>query len=211
MSRWWRAYDDALHDPKVQRLPPHLFKTWFNLLCVASKHDGRLPKAEDIAFLLRRRVEDVRRDVAELCARHLLDVFGDAVAPHNWDTRQYKSDLSTQRVKDHRERSSNVSPPVTRNVSETPPETETETETKDAAPPPDLEKQLYDRGKEVLGEKAGGLIKSLLKAKNGDTALARAAIETASTKSNPREYIGAIARGPKNGNFNLMSGIEGIV
>lgn len=83
---------------------------------------------------------------------------------------------------------------------------------KDAAsPPPNPEKELYDRGKQVLGEKAGGLIKSLLKAKGGDIALARAAIETASTKSNPREYIGAIARGPANGQFNLMSGMEGIV
>jgi uncharacterized protein YdaU (DUF1376 family) len=67
----------------------------------------------------------------------------------------------------------------------------------DAAAPPssNLEKELYDRGKVVLGTAAGGLIKNLVRAKGGDIALARAAIETASTKSNPREYIGAIVRG----------------
>lgn len=61
--------------------------------------------------------------------------------------------------------------------------------------PADLEKQLFDRGKAVLGKDAGGLISKVLKAKNGDVALARAAIETASTKQSPREYLGAIARG----------------
>lgn len=205
MSRWWRAYDDALHDPKVQRLPPHLFKTWFNLLCVASKHGGKLPKAEDIAFLLRRRSDDVRRDVAELTARGLFDVVGDAVEPHNWEARQYKSDLSTQRVKAHRKRSSNVSQSVTRNVSETPPDTETESETerkKDAAPngsafdPSAEERDYFVRGKQVCGKDAGGLLTNLLKARGKKTALARSVIELAATKENPREYVAAAIRGP---------------
>lgn len=55
--------------------------------------------------------------------------------------------------------------------------------------------ELYKRGKEILGAKAGGLITDLVKAKQGSFALARAAIETASTKQNPREYVGAIIRG----------------
>lgn len=57
------------------------------------------------------------------------------------------------------------------------------------------EVELFRRGKAVLGNAAGGLIKSLLKAKSGQIPLARAAIEQASTKQNPREYIGAIVRG----------------
>jgi hypothetical protein len=129
MSRWWRAYDEALNDPKVQRLPPHLFKTWFNLLCVASKYDGVLPPIHELAYLLRRRAEDVSRDVAALCARCLFDATERGVQPHNWDTRQYKSDLSTQRVSKHRKRFGNVSGNVSETANETPPETETETET----------------------------------------------------------------------------------
>lgn len=39
------------------------------------------------------------------------------------------------------------------------------------------------------------MIAKLLKAKNGSIPLARAAIEQASTKQNPAEYIGAILRG----------------
>jgi uncharacterized protein YdaU (DUF1376 family) len=60
------------------------------------------------------------------------------------------------------------------------------------------EGQLYERGEKILGPGTGGLITNLLKAKDGNVALARAAIETASTKGNPREYIGAIARKPKS-------------
>jgi hypothetical protein len=84
---------------------------------------------------------------------------------------------------------------------------------KNAPAAPDPEKELFDRGKIVLGKQAGGLIVSLLKAKKGDIALARAAIETASTKSNPREYIGAIVRGPpaREGEFVWKSGIPGVL
>jgi hypothetical protein len=59
-------------------------------------------------------------------------------------------------------------------------------------------KELFDRGKEVLGEGAGGMIQQLLAAKHGNIALARAAIEQASTMDNPRQYIGAIIRGGSN-------------
>lgn len=63
-----------------------------------------------------------------------------------------------------------------------------------APPPSEPEVELFRRGKEVLGPAAGGMIARLLKAK-GRPELARAAIEMASVKENPREYIGAIIRG----------------
>lgn len=63
----------------------------------------------------------------------------------------------------------------------------------------ELEKELFDRGKAVLGQGAGGLIVNLLRSKAGDLALARAAIETASTKQSPREYIGGVIKGGTNG------------
>jgi hypothetical protein len=68
------------------------------------------------------------------------------------------------------------------------------------------EAELYRRGKDVLGNNAAGLIKKLLLAKGGNVALARAAIEQASAKENPREYVGAIIRGPPPDNRN-MTGI----
>lgn len=62
------------------------------------------------------------------------------------------------------------------------------------------EREYFFRGREVLGKGAGGLIAELLKAKGRNVALARAALETASTKQNPTEYVAAICRGGKNGN-----------
>lgn len=68
-------------------------------------------------------------------------------------------------------------------------------EKKDAAgAAPDPEVDLFRRGKEVLGKSAGGLVKQLLTAKDGKVNQARAAIETAAGKNDPREYIGAIIR-----------------
>lgn len=66
-----------------------------------------------------------------------------------------------------------------------------------AGTPPDPaipEREYFMRGREVLGKGAGGLIGKLLKAKGGNVALARAAIEQASQKQNPTEYVAACCR-----------------
>jgi hypothetical protein len=73
-------------------------------------------------------------------------------------------------------------------------EGETEKNAADAATVSD-EKQIYDLGKKLLGPNSGGIIKKLIVAKEGVIPLARAALETSRTKSNPREYIGAIIQG----------------
>lgn len=91
MSRWFRMYSDVLDDPKVQKLPLALFKTWVNLLCLASRHDGMLPDIEDIAFSLRIDEATCADFINDLVERGLLDA-GDGVRPHNWDARQFKSD-----------------------------------------------------------------------------------------------------------------------
>jgi uncharacterized protein YdaU (DUF1376 family) len=84
---------------------------------------------------------------------------------------------------------------------------------KDAAPAaPDPEVELFRRGREVLGKQGGGLVSKLLVAKQKNVALARAVIEQASTKSDPREYIGAVIRGPqKTAEPNWLDGIPGVL
>jgi len=126
MSRWFRFYAEALDDPKVQKLDPSTFKHWVNLLCLAAKNDGVLPAQDDIAFALR--IDDIACQslLDRLLIAGLIDILkggpnGSRIAPHGWSARQYKSDVSTDRVKRFRERS--------RNVSETPPDTDTETDT----------------------------------------------------------------------------------
>ena len=60
------------------------------------------------------------------------------------------------------------------------------------------EVDLFRRGKEVLGVKGGGLVAKVLKLHKGNVALARSSIELASTKENPREWIGGLLRKGSN-------------
>ena len=133
MSRWFRLYDEMLDDPKAQRLPPQDFKIWINLLCLASRNDGKLPCISDIAFALRISENDAVTVVERLHIAGLIDKRnggpdGFRYSPHGWEKRQYKSDNSADRVKKHREKR-NGECNVSCNVTETPPDTETDTDT----------------------------------------------------------------------------------
>jgi hypothetical protein len=122
MSRWFRLYDEVLDDPKVQKLFPEHFKTWINLLCLASKNDGILPDAESVSFALRKPFNETSDELKFLFQSGLLDETKKGLIPHGWSKRQYKSDTSTDRVKRFRQRSRNVE----KTVTVTPPDTETE-------------------------------------------------------------------------------------
>jgi hypothetical protein len=104
MSRWFRLYDEMLDDPKVQKLHPALFKVLVNIWCVASRNDGRLPSHADIAFALRMSEDETFRAVSKLADFGFIDT--DAATgeqrPHAWDQRQFRSDVSTDRVRAHR-------------------------------------------------------------------------------------------------------------
>jgi Helix-turn-helix domain len=62
----------------------------------------------------------------------------------------------------------------------------------------DPKTSLFRRAEEILGPRKGGLVARLLDAKGGEVALARAALETASTKANATEYIGGMLRKSSN-------------
>lgn len=126
MSRWFRMYDELLDDPKVQRLSGDDFKAWVNILCLASRADGSLPTVSDIAFALRLDPKKADSMFRRLTDAGLIAEVDGVSKPNKWDARQYKSDVSTGRVKRFRERS--------KGVSETPPETAPDTETDTEVP-----------------------------------------------------------------------------
>jgi hypothetical protein len=126
MTRWFRVYDGLVDDPKVQRLEPALFKALINLWCMTSANNGVLPPIDEMAFKLRMKPEKVQRVLTELHAVGLIDKDERGARPHNWNERQFVSDVSTSRVQRFRERRRNVSP----GVSETAPKTKTEAERK---------------------------------------------------------------------------------
>ena len=123
--RWFRFYSEALHDPKVRRLPGGLFRDWVLVLCIANegKPRGALPPVADIAYHFNRSPAKVEALLADLQERGLIDEADGNLVPHNWGQRQFLSDDVAARVRKHRNG-------VTRNVTDplhvTPPDTETE-------------------------------------------------------------------------------------
>lgn len=99
---WFRFYEEVLDDPKIQRLPPDIFKSWVNILCLAKRHGGLLPSYSDIAFSLRITDGETIRLIEDLKGFGLLDKTKKGFEPHNWRGRQYASDNSMERVNRYR-------------------------------------------------------------------------------------------------------------
>jgi len=102
----------------VQKLPGEQFKGWVNLLSLAARNEGDLPPVEDIAFALRMSEKEAQELIDYLIEKGLIDETECGLEPHNWNGRQYKSDVSTERVKRFRKRHETVS----ETPNETPPE-----------------------------------------------------------------------------------------
>lgn len=146
---WFRFWRRTLNTPKVQKLPPALFKAWVNLLCT-TEDDGALPSLDDLSFSLRAPERMVQGWIDELVERGLLDRDAEGrILAHDWDEHQRKSDNVADRVAKHREKKrseaasgngsgpagGNAEPPNLkqpaqrqRNVTGNTPDTETETE-----------------------------------------------------------------------------------
>ena len=92
MSRWFRIDDDVVHDIKVQALPGDLFKAWINILCIASKNNGRLPVLNAVAFALRTDETAAFEVLTKLRKAELLDLIDNTLVPHNWEGRQFITD-----------------------------------------------------------------------------------------------------------------------
>lgn len=194
-GRWWRAYDESVDDPKLLLLSDRAHRGWYNLLCLASANGGTMPDMKVMAIKLRMSPAKVTALLSELKAAVLLDEVDGKITPHNWNGRQYKSDVSTPRVKRFRN--------AKRNVSETPPETENRGSVPrgtGAHAPPDPKAEYFSRGRQVLGPSSGGQLSKLLRSFGNEDdpnniAKARARIEDASTKAKPAEWIGRVLNG----------------
>jgi hypothetical protein len=141
MSRWFRVYEELVDDPKVQRLEPSLFRQLINLWCLTSANGGVLPSIDEIAFKLRMTPQKAQRVLDALKAAGLFEDDEKGTHPHNWEGRQYKSDIedstAAERMRRHRNRHRNdsVTRPVTLRASETETDTEAEAEAEEARSP----------------------------------------------------------------------------
>jgi hypothetical protein len=119
---WFRIYDEALDDPRLQRLPASLFRAWFNVLCAASRNGGTLPDLSELAFMLRTRPGALSRRLEALKAAGLIEEIDDgALRPVDWERRQFverpADPTAAERMRRFRERATErnetVTPPVT--------------------------------------------------------------------------------------------------
>lgn len=167
--------------------------------------EGKQPPVSGIAALLGRPLSEVKKALSEL--------EGQGVFSRREDGAIYSRRMVRDKAKAEQDRVNGkgggnpklkvednhhpngsvkrgVNPPVKAHM----PEARDQKEDAADAAPADQEVDLFRRGKQILGASAGGLIKQLLAAKEGKIPLARAALETAATKENPREYVGAVLR-----------------
>lgn len=105
---WFRFFEAAINDPKVQSMPGDLFKAWVNILCLANMgrtSSGTLPPKQEISFHLRVVERELDQILDELISRGLVhyDMHTGELTPHNWIRRQYR-DRSRDRMRALRSR-----------------------------------------------------------------------------------------------------------
>ena len=123
--KWFRLYTEILDDPKVTDMSATCFRLWINLMATASSldDDGKITwNSKTIAKRIRMRQSDVKRSIKKLIELNILTNSSNGLQFINWEKRQFKSDLSTSRVK--RFRNGEVTPRA-RADSDTDTETDT--------------------------------------------------------------------------------------
>jgi DNA-binding transcriptional ArsR family regulator len=164
MSRWFRLYDDLVDDPKIQRLPGETVKALLNLWCLASQNDGLLPAIDDIAFKLRMKPSKVEHLLSVLGECGLIDSDEMGLRPHNWNARQYKSDVTdptaASRQKAYRDRIKSRDADRNGTVTNTDTRTDTEqsiTDTPKPAAKPAVERNpIFDELRRAYPKRKGG-------------------------------------------------------
>jgi hypothetical protein len=98
---WFRMYAEFAHDPKVQMMTEVMQRRYIMLMCMRCSNALVTLQDEEIAFHLRIDAPQLAETKALFVAKGFID---DAWNLLNWEKRQFASDSSAQRVKEHRER-----------------------------------------------------------------------------------------------------------
>jgi len=126
---WFRLHTELYRDPKVQFLEPSIFKIYINCLCYAGECDkgGKLGTLFDVSYALRETKEAVSSAFHALEEIGLIETVDETFHIPQWNKKQYKSDTSTDRVREWRKNKKRSMKQIC-NVTETPTDTDTDTE-----------------------------------------------------------------------------------
>jgi hypothetical protein len=101
---WFRMYAEFATDTKVQSMDETLQRRFVMFLCLHCAGEFERLDDDELAFALRISADDLVRTKEVFTRKGFLDADGKI---RNWDKRQFKSDNSTERVREHRERKRN--------------------------------------------------------------------------------------------------------
>lgn len=203
---WLKFYpNDWRSDPALRSCSVAARGLWMEMICVmheaTSRGDltiGNLPVSpRQLASISGVPLKEANRLLDELEAAGVFSRNGEIIYSRRMKREEEKAerDKANGALGGNPQVKGGVNPPVKAEVKAHILDTRDQKEDAAAPPSDDQEKQLFERGKQVLGQDAGGLIAKLLKAKGKNIAAARAVIETASNKQKPREYVGGVLRG----------------
>ena len=111
--KWFRLYHDMIGDPKIGALEDSVFRLWVEILCLASQNrdGGDTGKTvTETAWKLRRNGDSgVAVPLQKLLCNGLVTLQkrsdgGETIFVPGWNTRQYQSDSSTERVNKYRKK-----------------------------------------------------------------------------------------------------------
>jgi len=195
---WIKLYRDLLNDKEWFALDPMAAKFLISLWMLCAETDGVLPDRETLAFRLRIDSTTLAKCLS-LCSHWIIDDASSVLAScYQVASPEGEEEGDKDAASSEAHSSVALFPEI---------------EAPEVSQPPKRtpEAELFERGKEVMGQKTGSLISQLLKSKGGSVPLARAAIEQAATKQNPREYIGRIIRGPPQERHSISDPLAGII
>jgi hypothetical protein len=105
--KWFRMFDEAMDDPKLNMLTSDQFRFWFKLVCLANrqKERGTLPPDDEIPLILHLRRDAYGKMISALEARNLfVRTPSGRLKPTGWDERQRDSDDAAKRKARYREK-----------------------------------------------------------------------------------------------------------
>lgn len=104
MLQWFRMYAEFATDVKVQSMDETLQRRFIMFLCLHCSGEFDQLSDEELAFALRITADELARTKEVFKQKRFLDSNGKI---RSWNKRQFKSDSSTERVREHRQRQRN--------------------------------------------------------------------------------------------------------
>ena len=138
-NSWFRTYTEWGTDPKVQMMSEAMQRRLIMLFCLRGSDSLETLQETELAFYMHISYTELAETKIVFLSKGFIDENWNVL---NWDKRQFASDVSTKRVREHRERKkqdglfdSSTDEPLKR-YSNTPEQNRTETEQKQSKAPP---------------------------------------------------------------------------